>query len=165
MKSCKEAWFRIAPLCYLVFVGLQTWKLLSTIWNWLHPKRARRDQRRKRQLLSLECGAIKKKGTGALKVKMIPPYLPGFWVCREAQWVSVMFTVQMVSTIHCSLKTASLNLAPNVGTVSRVWIPRIEEGWRTSDWAGPAPRSTSGWVLLLTSANSQKNRVSPLQHR
>ena len=40
------------------------------------------------------------------------------------------YSVQMVSTTHCSLKAVSLKMASTVGTVGGTHIPRTGEGMR-----------------------------------
>lgn len=47
-------------------------------------------------------------------------YLPG----------SVTNSVQVVSATHSSLKATFLNLAPNVGTVGKAYVPKMGDGTR-----------------------------------
>ena len=54
-----------------------------------------------------------------------------------------MYTVQMISTIHCSLKAVSLKMAPTVETVGRTYIQAQRREWGASDCWGQVWGSTS----------------------
>ena len=45
-----------------------------------------------------------------------------------------------------------LGIAPDVGTVDRIYIPRTEEG--AFDCLGPAGGPSGGHILLITSSNT-----------
>ena len=64
-----------------------------------------------------------------------------------------MYTVQMISITHCSLKPASLKTAPTKGMVGRTFHGP-GRGWADSDCLGPAHWSTGGQVLSMTSFNT-----------
>lgn len=68
---------------------------------------------------------------------------------------AVTYTVQMVSTTHCSLKAPSPKLAPSVGTVGRMSIPRTGEEVRCLRLSGSMDvhRLTGGHVSAKTSSN------------
>ena len=66
----------------------------------------------------------------------------------------VAFNVQIVSTVHWSLKVVSLKMALAMETVSRMYIPRPGRGWGASDCPDTAYVSSGSHVLLMTSSNS-----------
>ena len=77
---------------------------------------------------------------------------------------SVTYTIQVVSTTHCSLKAASLKMGPTVGTVGRVYLPRAGEGRGASDCLGSACGSssvTSSPQSPLTWRNGEICKVVP----
>lgn len=55
---------------------------------------------------------------------------------------SFIYTIQMVSTTHCSLKAASLKMTPTEGTVGRSTFQGWGREWRICDFPGPALGST-----------------------
>lgn len=57
------------------------------------------------------------------------------------------YTIQMVFTTHCSLKAMSLKMAPTMGTMGRVYVPRTEEWVKNL----PLPRSSSGQQVTISS--------------
>ena len=77
-----------------------------------------------------------------------------------------MYTFQMVSIIHYSLKAVSLKTAPTVGTVGGRTLQGQRRGWGASDCLGLAHRSTSGHLLSMTSSNVVQwdVRRNPLTH-
>ena len=63
-------------------------------------------------------------------------------------------TIHMVSTTHYSLKAASLKMAPAVGMVGGMYIPRRRRVWGASDCLGSAYRSPGSHVHSMTSSNN-----------
>lgn len=73
-------------------------------------------------------------------------------VSIEALMSSVTYTIQMVCTVHSSLKAVSLKVTPTVGRVRRTYIPRTWRGMESLQLFG-----VSLWVFnhafLMTSSN------------
>ena len=100
----------------------------------------------------LTVGRFKKQGNlysslvlGSQKTKIsVPfPFLPSILkLYIEALMVSFIYTVQMVSTTHCTLKAASLKMTPTEGTVGRSSFQGPGREWRICDFPGSDRGST-----------------------
>lgn len=66
---------------------------------------------------------------------------------------SVTWTVQMVSTVPCPHKTASLEQFPLWEQWAECTFQGQRKGAGASDCLGPALKSTGSHVLLMTSSN------------
>ena len=77
----------------------------------------------------------------------------------EPSWGSVMYTLQMVSATHYSLKAAPLKELLPWKRQAEKYIPRTGERVASggpSGCPGPAHRSSGGQILSMTSSNTSK---------
>lgn len=78
--------------------------------------------------------------------------------------------IYLTDSLHTfSLKTVSLKMAPTVGMVGRLHIPRTREGRGASDCPGPILRPAGGCVFSISSSNRESScdlcfRTSTLPH-
>lgn len=73
--------------------------------------------------MMLVSGGCKTSRSPCLPTSILKVYIEAY-----QDWVT--YTLQMVSKPHHYLKTASLKMAPNVGRLGRVYIPRTAAGVR-----------------------------------
>lgn len=66
--------------------------------------------------------------------------------------------IYLTDSLHTfSLKTVSLKMAPTVGMVGRLHIPRTGEGRGASDCPGPILRPAGGCVFSISSSNRESS--------
>lgn len=66
--------------------------------------------------------------------------------------------IYLTDSLHTfSLKTVSLKMAPTVGMVGRLHIPRKGEGRGASDCPGPILRPAGGCVFSISSSNRESS--------
>lgn len=75
---------------------------------------------RKKNLPGFSWGCYKTSRSPPLPFRILKVY-------RETLVGSVIYSVQMASTTHCSLKAVSSNMVPSMGTVGGTYIPRTGE--------------------------------------
>lgn len=132
---------QIALLTNFTFVPCKLRSLLGEIWK-LPIRRGQREWF-ERQAISdgLVAGWISK-GTSLWGLSWTPregwistPPARIFKVLESPYWDSVVDTIQMGLTAHCSAKAVSLKTPPSVGRVGtgyRAHLLRTGEGWRAS---------------------------------
>lgn len=131
---------------------------LDEIWNWPHTQRTGRKRSR-----PLQIGSFNKQGDlhtrfilGGHKMSR-SPHPP----CQNLQVYTEALT--RFSHIYCSdgfnnmllSQGCILEMAPTVGMVGRVYVPRIGEKVRSLWLPGAALGSTRGHVLLMTCSNNE----------